>query len=162
MAQFLNPRHTTWTKDNVITEGATVTCKAGQFTQIGTIRIVAGIAEGLGYGNDGALHSAIGRAYASLKDNKSTPGDIDGVLKISIMDESFSHLVDVAEIHTRNLRTTRDDLTKQMALPYARKVATQDKYIRFEFKPDGAGDVTLSKANSEIYLSATKWTVRLI
>ena len=150
----------TWTENDVITKGATVTLVAGQYTPVGEYTVKADEMVGIGRGPYGTQNEAIGRIYALFKDSSASGGaTFEGRFRIMLLSSQeipigakpvFLH-VDLAA-----LRTGKNIPADRFVLPFELLMLQKDKKFQFLIKVDGSTNVTLSKDNSEVLIDTSR------
>ena len=150
----------TFTANEVITEGATVTLVSGVYTKIGEYVVKADELVGMGRGAYSALNDAIGRLFAEFKDNSGTPAQITDA-KFRIMLESSQDMpvgdrpvyLDVDLTAIANGKT---DPSQRFVLPFDGTLLSKDKKFVFLIKNNTSSAITLSKANSTVAMDVTR------
>jgi hypothetical protein len=125
--------------------------------RLGTYTVVAGELVSVGYGNLDGQENAQGRIYLDLKDNATTPLEVNGVVRLSVYSPQDRPIEIISEMRTETLRTSSSDRTKQISFPEHDLMVKEDKKIVLEFIPDA--NATISKANSTLIMDITKFTV---
>ena len=108
----------------------------------------------------GAIRGGVddrGVFYMSIKDNASSPVQVDGDFRITYLDANELKKVVVKEGSTANVRTSKTERDASNVLSETGPGAREDSYIVIEFLPYTAGK-TISDANSEIELPITIYT----
>lgn len=141
-------------------DSATVACPAGQYTLIGEYIVKADEAVGVGRGGYASQDQAIGHIYAVFRDNSGTPVQLTNG-KFRIMFSSSQNIpigqkpvfldVDLAALTTG--ATVPSD---RFPLPFENVVLTKDRKIQFFIYNATGSSVTLSKANSTVYMDTTR------
>jgi len=139
---------------------STVACPAGQYTLIGEYVVKADEAVGVGRGGYASQDQAIGHIFATFYDNSGTPVQLTNG-KFRIMFSSSQNIpigskpvyldVDLAALTTG--ATIPSD---RFPLPFENVVLTKDRKIQFFIYNATASSVTLAKANSTVYIDATR------
>jgi hypothetical protein len=133
----------------------TVVCTAGQFTQLGEYKVLAGDIVSLGYSDLDDQCGAVGRIYCSLKD--ATPADAPGTIRLSLMSSADRQLSIEFETHTSIVNQNLTDRTKQLPFEVSDTWLGIDKRFQLSFNPTTT--VTLTKANCVIRIDITKEAV---
>ena len=133
---------------------STVACTAGQFTQLGSYTVKAGEVVTVGYGQAQGQENAQGRIYVKLQN--STPTEVTGEVRLSILGPQNSVLREIARFRTEALSSSTDR-TKQIPLPDSMIGASEDRKILMEFNPDSTA--TLTKANCTVLIDITRTLV---
>ena len=135
---------------------ADVSVIADQYVRIGEYQVVAGEAISLGMGEKSGQDDAQGRIYVDLKD--TVGGDLDGKLRFAVYDPKNHFLREIAQFHTKALRTSETDRTKQLPFPNFHTFATEDRKLVIEFLSDTTA--TLDLETSKIYMDVTEQLIR--
>lgn len=150
----------TFTKDQVITEGATVSLIPGNFTKIGEYVVKADELVGLGRGQYDALNTAIGRLYADFKDNSNTPVAItNGTFRVmlqSSQDIPIGQKPVYVDVDLSQLVLGQTNPAERFVLPFDGTMLSKDKKFVFYIKNNTTSAVTLSKANSTVEMDITR------
>ena len=150
----------TFTKDQIITEGATVTLLPGVYNKIGEYVVKADELVGLGRGGYDSLNEAIGRLFAKFYDNSGTPVQITNatfrVTLESSQDIPVGSKPVFIDVDATQLQTGATNPAERFVLPFDGTMLTKDKKFVFLLKNNGSSSVTLSKANSTIEMSVTR------
>lgn len=141
-----------FTEANLIS-ASTVTLVAGQIMRLGEYKVEAGERIGLGYGDQNGQNNAVGRLYASFKDNSTTPVQLHGLVRFSIYSPQNKPLSTLAEYRSETLVHGASDRSLQVPFAEFDEWASEDKRIVLEFISDTSG--TLSKANSDLLMDIT-------
>ncbi len=148
----------TFTKEEVITKGATINLVAGQYTPIGEYVVKADELVGIGRGALIALNEAIGRLYAAFYDNAGTPAAIvQGKFRIMLLssqDIPIGQKPVYLDVDLAALTTGASIPADRFVLPFDNTMLSEDKKIQFLIKVPSA--VTLSKANSTVLMDITR------
>lgn len=148
----------TFTKEEVITKGATVSLVAGQFTPIGEYTVKADEIVGLGRGALVAQNEAIGRFYAAFYDNAGTPVAITQgkfrIMLLSSQDMPIGSKPVYLDVDLAALTTGASIPADRFVLPFDDTLLSQDRKFQFLIKVPTA--TTLSKANSTVLLDVTR------
>lgn len=148
----------TFTKEEVITKGATVALVAGQYTPIGEYTVKADELVGIGRGGLVAQNEAIGRLYAAFYDNSGTPVAITAgklrIMLLSSQDMPIGSKPVFLDVDLAALTTGASIPSDRFVLPFDNTMLSEDKKIQFLIKANAA--VTLSKANSNVLLDITR------
>jgi hypothetical protein len=129
---------------------------ATKYREVGRFTVPAGTAYAIGYGGNPGQDSAEGRFYADI--NSIVPGDLDGMVRLVLLDPQERVLETLFECHTSQLRTSATDRSQQLPVPeHAAKIG-EDYSIAFEMKPDADGTVDVSACI--LYLDVTVYSVR--
>lgn len=140
------------TKDHLMNGDVNVV--TGSYMKIGEFKVEAGEMHSIGFGTNSSQEGAEGRAYIDLKDNATTPGEVNGILRISVHSPQGRPIKTLAEFRTETLRTDKSNRTLQIPLPSTRfPYVSEDKKIVIEFLSDAT--TTISKANSTVLLDTT-------
>lgn len=162
MASNQNLYPATFTQAEVIGP-ATVLLKVGQYTPIGEYVVKADELVGLGRGAFVAQGEAIGRFFASFKDNAGTPVAITTgklrILLLSSQDMPIGGKPVYIDVDLMALTTGENIPADRFALPFDNTLLSKDKKYQFLIKNTAAADVTLSKANSKVLLDVTRMLV---
>ena len=108
----------------------------------------------------GAIRGGVddrGVFFMSIKDNATTPAQVDGDYRITYLDANELKKVVVKEGSTANVRTSKTARDASNVLPETGPGAREDSYVVIEFLPYESGK-TISDANSEIELPITIYT----
>ena len=150
----------TFTKDQVITEGSTVTLLPGIFNKIGEYVVKADELVGIGRGAYDALNTAIGRLYADFKDNSGTPVAITNatfrIMLESSQDIPIGQKPVYVDVDASQLTLGKTDPSQRFVLPFDGTMLSKDKKFVFMLKNNGTSNVTLSKANSTVEMDITR------
>lgn len=150
----------TFTVDQVITEGATVSLAPGVFTKIGQYVVKADELVGIGRGQYDALNSAIGRLFAKFKDNASTPATITNatfrIMLESSQDIPIGSKPVYVDVDLTQLLLGETDPSQRFVLPFDGTMLSRDKKFVFMIKNNGSSAVTLVKANSTVEMDITR------
>ncbi len=95
--------------------------------------------------------------YFSVKDNASTPVQVDGQYRITYMDANELNKKVVKEGYTETVRTSKTTRDASNVLPETGPGVRQDSYIVIEFLPATASK-TLEISNCELQLPVTIYT----
>lgn len=125
----------------------------GSYHRIGAYQVQAGERVTLGAGQIRSMSDAVGRIFADLKDNASTPADIDGKLRFTINSPQDQHKTTLVEFSTKQLRTSISDRTQMLPLAEFLTGVKEDSKLVLEFKPDRDG--TVSATNSSMLIDMT-------
>lgn len=150
----------TMTKDQVITEGSTVTLLPGVYNKIGEYVVKADELVGLGRGQYDAQNTAVGRLFATFFDNSSTPVAITNatfrVMLESSQDIPIGAKPVFIDVDASQLVLGATNPAERFALPFDDTFLSKDKKFVFMLKNNGSSSVTLSKANSTIEMDITR------
>jgi len=150
----------TFTKDQVITEGATVTLNPGVYTKIGQYVVKADELVGLGRGGYDALNTAIGRLFAKFYDNSGTPVAITNatfrIMLESSQDMPIGAKPVFVDVDASQLVLGATNPAERFVFPFDGTLLSKDKKFVFEIKNNGSSAVTLSKANSTVEMDITR------
>lgn len=150
----------TFTADQVITEGATVTLLPGVYNKIGQYVVKADEMVGVGRGAYDALNTAIGRLYADFKDNGGTPAAITNatfrIMLMSSQDIPVGEKPVYLDVDCSQLTSGASNPAERFPLPFDNTLLTKDKKFVFYLKNNGSSSVTLSKANSTVAMDITR------
>lgn len=158
MGNMLYPA--TFTEQEVISKGATVTLTAGEFVPIGEYVVKADELVGMGKGLYGDQASSIGRLFAEFMDNSQTPAQItEGKFRIELMSSQDMPLgtkpiyidVDLAALYAG-----ASIVSDRFVFPFEGILLSQDKKFVFKIKNTSSSAVTLSKANSTVLMDITR------
>lgn len=150
----------TFTENQVITEGATVTLTPGNYTKIGEYVVKADELVGPGRGGYNAQDTAIGRLFAQFYDNSGTP--------VAITDATFRVMLESSQdmpVGTRPVYLDVDcsqltlgatDPSHRFTLPFENVMLSKDKKFVFLIKNNTSSAVTLAKANSKVAMDITR------
>lgn len=141
-----------FTENEFLTLGD-VSVTTDSYNRIGAYKVEAGERVTLGQGNKNSFSDAIGRIYVDLKDNASTPANVDGKLRFVINSPQDQHKQTLVEFNTRQLRTDASDLTKQVPFAEFNTGVKEDSKLVVEFKPET--DTTVSATNSTMLVGMT-------
>jgi hypothetical protein len=148
----------TFTREEVITKGATVALVAGQYTPIGEYVVKADELVGMGRGAMIAQNEAIGRLFAAFYDNTGTPVAITTgkfrIMLLSSQDIPIGNKPVYIDVDLAALTSGQSIPADRFVLPFDNTLLSQDKKFQFLLKVPSA--VTLSKANSNILLDVTR------
>ncbi len=150
----------TFTADQIITEGATVTLLPGVFNKVGEYVVKADELVGIGRGSYSALDDAIGRLFATFYDNGGTPAAITNAT-FRIMLESSQDIPIGAkpvylDVDCSQLVHGATDPSQRFVLPFDGVMLSKDKKFVFMIKNNASSSVTLSKANSTVAMDITR------
>lgn len=150
----------TFTKNDVVTEGATVTLVPGNYTKIGEYVVKADEGVGLGRGPYDSLNAAIGRLYAEFKDNAATPNVItDGTFRVmlqSSQDIPIGQKPVFVDVDLSQLLLGKTNPAERFVLPFDGTMLSRDKKFVFYIKNNTSSAITLSKANSTVEMDITR------
>lgn len=137
---------------------ATMTCPAGQYTEIGFYKVQADEEVGIGRGGYGSLNEAIGRLFARFYDNaETTPVQFtNGRLRIEYRSSQDTFLACVLDVSLSALTTGETIPADRFPLPFGNILCGKDRKIVFSIKNESASSVTLSKANSKVLMDVTR------
>lgn len=135
-------------------DAATVAVTAGDTIKLGEYQVPVGENIILGFGQSAGQESAEGRIYIDLKDAETTPGNVDGTLRITLYSPQNRPVAIVDEFRTETLRGSSTDRTKQVPYPERVYQITPYKKVVMEFISDA--DKTISKANSTVLIDITR------
>lgn len=148
-----------FTEEDVF-DSASVACPAGQYTLIGEYIVKADEAVGIGRGGYASQNEAIGHLYASFKDNQSTPAQfLNGKFRImysSSQDIPIGSKPVFVDVDLSAIATGATIPSDRFALPFENVLLTKDRKIQFYIYNGTGSTVTLVKANSDIYIDATR------
>jgi len=135
--------------------GASTVCTTGTFTQLGEYQVLPGDMIALGYSDLDDQSGAVGRIYVELQD--STPSDIPGTYRLSLMSEADRQLSIEFECRTEISNTNPTDRTKQLPFEVSSTWLTNFKRFQLSFNPDSTA--TVVKANCLVLVDITKEAV---
>lgn len=138
---------------NDLFKADTVSLVKGEPIRVGERTVQAGEKISIGYGVQSGMDNAVGRIYADFKNSESTPGNVEGLVRLSVWSPQNRLMKILKEWRTEELRTSSTDRTKQIPLPEHEIEITEDKKLVLEIVADA--DATLSKANSTLVMSTT-------
>lgn len=95
--------------------------------------------------------------FLSVKDNATTPVQVDGQYRITYLDANELNKKVVKEGSTANVRTSKTVRDASNVLPETGPGVRQDSYIVIEFLP-GTGSKTIKINNCELQLPVTVYT----
>lgn len=148
----------TFTEEEVISKGETVSLVAGQYTPIGEYVVKADEAVGIGRGALVAQNEAIGRLYAAFYDDASTPNAIlvgkFRILLLSSQDMPIGSRPVYLDVDLAALTSGKDVPGDRFVLPFENKMLQKDRKFQFLIKVPNA--VTLSKANSTVLMDMVR------
>lgn len=139
------------TRPDIMTD-ATVNVFASRFTQIGEVKIGAGIWYTLGYGFSASQGDAEGRIYAIFQ--TAVPAEVKGTLRIEAFTPDDRNIAVLFESRTEALNSSATDRTKQIPFPEMMQALGEDYKFKFFFKADA--DNVLTSANCTIVIDITK------
>ena len=108
----------------------------------------------------GAIRGGVddrGVFFMSIKDNSTTPVQVDGDYRITYLDANELKKVVVKEGSTANVRSSKTERDASNVLPETGPGAREDSYVVIEFLPYENGKVVADE-NSEIELPVTIYT----
>lgn len=139
---------------------ASVACPAGQYTLIGEYVVKADEAVGIGRGGYASQNEAIGHLYASFKDNQSTPAQFTNgkfrIMYASSQDIPIGSKPVFVDVDLAAIATGATIPSDRFALPFENVLLTKDRKIQFFIYNGTSSSVTLVKANSDVYIDATR------
>lgn len=130
--------------------GTWLTCKykvpAQQVVRVGTGAIVGGVDDR-------------GILFMSIKDNNTSPAQLDGNYRVTYMDANELKKLVVKEGYTDTIRTSKTARDAMNVLPETAPGVREDSYIVIEFLPNAAAaGKVIETANSELQLPVTIYT----
>lgn len=140
-----------FTENEFLSSDVAVTTNA--YHRIGSYQVRAGERITLGHGQSNAFSDAIGRIFADIKDNASTPANLDGKLRFVVNSPQDQHKKTLVEFNTRKLRSDINDPTKQLPLAEFNTGVKEDSKLVIEFKPER--DATVSATNTTMLIDMT-------
>ncbi len=150
----------TFTEDQVITEGATVTLNPGVYTKIGQYVVKADELVGLGRGGYNAQNNAIGRLFAQFYDSSNPAVAITNatfrILLESSQDMPVGSRPVYIDVDCSQLVLGATDPTHRFTFPFENLMLKRDKKFVFMIRNNGSSAVTLSKANSKVAMDITR------
>ncbi len=150
----------TFTADQVITEGATVSLLPGVYNKIGEYVVKADELVGIGRGAYATLNEAIGRLFATFYDNGGTPAAITNatfrIMLESSQDIPIGSKPVYLDVDCSQLVQGANDPAQRFVLPFDGVLLSKDKKFVFMIKNNSANTVTLSKANSTVAMDITR------
>jgi len=150
----------TFTADQVITEGATVTLLPGVYNKIGEYVVKADELVGVGRGEYSAQNNAIGRLFAKFYDNSGTPVAITNatfrIMLESSQDIPIGQKPVYLDVDASQLTLGATNPEDRFVLPFDGVLLSKDKKFVFMLKNNGSSSVTLSKANSTVAMDMTR------
>ncbi len=151
----------TFTANEVITEGATVTLVPGVYSKIGEYVVKADEIVGMGRGGYSALNDAIGRLFAVFKDN-SNEKIKDAKFRImleSSQDMPIGSRPVYIDVDLSAIDNGAETPSERFVFPFDGTLLSKDKKFVFLIKNNSSGAITLSKANSVVALDVTRGLV---
>lgn len=150
----------TFTANEVITMGSTVSLVAGVYTKIGEYIVKADEMVGMGKGAFSAQNEAIGRLFASFYDNSGTPVAITAgkfrVMTMSSQDIPIGSRPVLIDVDLPALTTGATTPEQRYIFPFDGLLLSKDKKFVFFIKNTTSSAVTLSKANSTVLMDITR------
>lgn len=150
----------TFTADQVITEGSTVTLLPGVYNKVGQYVVKADELVGIGRGSYSAQNDAIGRLFATFYDNSGTPVAITNatfrIMLMSSQDIPIGAKPVYLDVDCSQLTLGATNPEDRFVLPFDGVLLSKDKKFVFYIKNNGAASVTLSKANSTVAMDITR------
>lgn len=146
---FVNPFKTTKVLSDFL--AADVACVAGQFTEIGRIKLGAGEGLAIGYDNLGGMANAAGRIFFDPK--KAGPTAMQGTLRITIESPKKREERTLFEGTAARLRLGATDPSIREPLPMIPDVVGHDWYLVLRF--NSAASETLGTAVSTLEIDCT-------
>jgi hypothetical protein len=135
---------------------ADTTLATDKFTEIGRYTVPAGTAVAIGYGGSNGQDSAQGRFYADI--NKAGPADVDGIVRLVLLDPQERVVETLFECHTAQLRTSATDRSQQLPMPEHPAKFGEDWILALHMKGDAADLVDVSIC--VLYMDVTVYSVR--
>ncbi len=147
----------TLTKNDLIGSD-TVSLEANKEVIVGEYTVNPQTMVRLGYGNPNQPYNQ-GTIYMSLYDNSTTPVELDDNTEIRLLITDYNGRVKGVALAERyaNLKSGATDLTARFKFPEQPINANENDKIRLVIISPSA--VTLSKANSKLFVSATEYWV---
>lgn len=151
LPQFVDEFPSALTEDDLITSAST-SCLAGEAKRLGVKEISKGEAVMFGQGKLAGQNTAVGRAYASLK-NSTT--QLHGLIRLAVYSAQDRLIKIISEYRTEELLTSSTDRTQKMPFAEVGDYYEEGRKLVLEFIADTA--VTVIKADSDILFSITQF-----
>lgn len=136
----------------------TVSVLAGQPVKLGEYIVKAGEMIMLGYETKAGLDDAVGRFFADIRDNGTTPGaQLKGKLRLSVFSPQDRPIQILAEFDTDIVNDNPSDRTKQTPFPANGIYLSEDKKLVLEFI--SRTNATVGKANTVLLFDTTQAVV---
>ena len=129
------------------------TALAGQWNRIGELVVPAQQKICFGYGGIVNGVDTRGVLYIDLKDG--TGNQLNGWIRLAVTDATEVKQVIILEERIERLRASATDRNQAYLLGETQVWAKEDSKLLILFKPDGNNDVTVSAANSTMYVPIT-------
>lgn len=150
----------TFTENEVINEGATVSLVAGNYTKIGQYVVLADEMVGMGKGAFSSQNESIGRLYAAFYDNSGTPVAVTNgkfrIMTMSSQDIPIGSRPVLIDVDLAALTTGATNPEQRYVFPFDGTLLSKDKKFVFFIKNTTSSAITLSKANSKVLMDITR------
>lgn len=153
MAEPRNLHHYTINASDMFDED--VSLRAGVYTEVARLTVLAGEAIGPGYGRDRGAEATHGRIYMSLVDSEGDP--IEGDVRIRLLRPDDTEIAVVWADRTEDLRQGATDTRARRAFPFLGRMITENYKLVIDVKADSSA--TLDAGSCELLMSATKGSV---
>lgn len=148
----------TFTENEVINEGATVSLVAGNYTKIGQYVVLADEMVGMGKGAFSSQNESIGRLYAAFIDENGNPV-INGKFRIMTMssqDIPIGSRPVLIDVDLAALTTGQTNPEQRYVFPFDGTLLSKDKKFVFFVKNTAPSAITLAKENSKVLMDITR------
>lgn len=148
----------TFTQEEVITKGATVSLTPNEFVPIGQYVVKADELVGMGKGGYDSQQSAIGRLYVSLK-NEVSALITAGKFRIELMSSQDMPLGEkpiFIDVDLAALSAGATTVADRFVFPFDGTLLSQDKKFVFKVKNTTSSAITLDKSKSTVLMDITR------
>jgi hypothetical protein len=149
----------TFTANELIKATGSLAMTANEVLRLGEYKVQAGEEISVGSGQLTGMESATGRIFMDLRDTAAAGGAaVSGMVRLQAYSAQNRPIEIINEWRTEDLYTNATDKTKQLPCAEHSIWLREDQRLVLEFIPDtgGAGNGTLSKAQSKILMAMTK------
>lgn len=143
---------------NSFDNGFGATCQPDQWTMLGEFEVPSGVEYAWGVGKASAPDNQ-GYIYVDLRDDATTPAEVEGKLRISYNTKTGRGELPVKDFKTDGLDASKSDRDNMEPLPEQtqERVQKQDERLEVYFMPASSSAVTVSGANSETKIPVTEY-----